>query len=502
MFKKILIANRGEIAVRVIRACREMGISTVAVYSEADRDALHVQMADASVVIGPPPARESYLAIDKVLSAARDTKADAIHPGYGFLSENPAFARACASADVTFIGPSAETLEASGDKVRARKLAAKAGAPVLPALESVSSGSKEAREATKALGLPLLVKAAAGGGGKGMRVVREAGELTAALAAAEREATAAFGDGRVFLERLVDRPRHVEVQILADRNGHRIHLGERECSLQRRHQKIVEEAPSAAVDEELRRRITDAALVVARAVDYSNAGTVEFLLAPDRTFYFLEINPRLQVEHPVTEVVAGIDLVQHQIRIAAGERLSIRQEDVVLRGHAIECRLYAEDPANRFLPQAGDIVAVSLPSGPGIRVDSALWAGARVTIDYDPMLAKVIAHASDRESARRRMTAALEDFLIIGPPNNLPFLRSLMELAEFRDAAIDTQLVDRRGGDLVAEPRHQELAARIAAYLLAAGPRSAGAVAATTSAIASPWETLGAWRPGMGGRSS
>jgi acetyl-CoA carboxylase biotin carboxylase subunit len=502
MFKRILIANRGEIAVRVIRACREMGISTVAVYSEADRDALHVQMADASIFIGPSPARESYLAIDKILSAARDTKADAIHPGYGFLSETPAFARACADAGVTFIGPSAETLEASGDKVRARKMAATAGAPVLPALESVSSGSREARQAAETLGLPLLVKAAAGGGGKGMRVVREAADLSAALAAAEREATAAFGDGRVFLERLVDRPRHVEVQILADRNGHRIHLGERECSLQRRHQKIVEEAPSAAVDDELRRRITDAALLVARAVDYSNAGTVEFLLAPDRTFYFLEINPRLQVEHPVTEMATGVDLVQQQIAIAAGERLSIRQEDVVLRGHAIECRLYAEDPANRFLPQAGDIAAVSLPFGPGIRVDSALWAGARVTIDYDPMLAKVIAHAPDRDSARRRMIAALEDFLIIGPPNNLPFLRGLMELAEFRDASIDTQLLDRRGTDLVAEPRHGELAAQIAAYLVAAGPRPPAVGTAAASAMPSPWETLGAWRPGMKRHSS
>src|SRR3989475_4081511 len=407
MFKKILIANRGEIAVRVIRACREMGIETVAVYSEADRDALHVQMADCAVAIGPPPARESYLAIDKILAAARDTKANAIHPGYGFLSENPAFARACADTSITFIGPSPETLEASGDKVRARQMAAKGGAPVLPALESVTSGSKEARQAAQTLGLPLLVKAAAGGGGKGMRVVRDASELSAALAAAEREATAAFGDGRVFLERLLERPRHVEVQILADRHGHRIHLGERECSLQRRHQKIVEEAPSAVVDDELRRKITDAALIVARAVDYSNAGTVEFLVAADRSFYFLEINPRLQVEHPVTEMVTGVDLVQQQIRIAAGERLSIRQEDVRLQGHAIECRLYAEDPANRFLPQAGEIAAVSAPSGPGVRVDSALWAGARVTIDYDPMLAKVVTHGPDRESARRRMIAAL-----------------------------------------------------------------------------------------------
>jgi len=500
MFQRILIANRGEIAVRVIRACREMGIETVAVYSEADRDALHVQMADCAVAIGPPPARESYLAIDKVLAAAHDTKADAIHPGYGFLSENPAFARACAEAGITFIGPSPETLEASGDKVRARQMAAKGGAPVLPALESVTSGSKEARQAAQTLGLPLLVKAAAGGGGKGMRVVREASELSAALAAAEREATAAFGDGRVFLERLLERPRHVEVQILADHHGHRIHLGERECSLQRRHQKIVEEAPSAVVDDELRRKITDAALVVARAVDYSNAGTVEFLLAPDRSFYFLEINPRLQVEHPVTEMVTGVDLVQQQIRVAAGERLSIRQQDVHLRGHAIECRLYAEDPANRFLPQAGEIAAVSVPSGPGIRVDSALWAGARVTIDYDPMLAKVVTHGADRESSRRRMIGALEDFLVIGPPNNLTFLRALMESTAFRDAAIDTQLIEREGGDRFAETKYRDLAARIAAYLVAAGPRATISGGATNT-IPTPWETLGAWRTGGGGRA-
>jgi acetyl-CoA carboxylase biotin carboxylase subunit len=497
LFERILIANRGEIAVRVIRACREMGIATVAVYSDADRDALHVQMADDAVAIGPPPARESYLAIDKVIGAARATKADAIHPGYGFLSENPAFARACVDAGVTFIGPSAETLEASGDKVRARQMAAKAGAPVLPALESVSSGSKEAEDAAKTLGLPLLVKAAAGGGGKGMRVVREASELAAALAAAEREATAAFGDGRVFLERLVERPRHIEVQVLADLRGHAIHLGERECSLQRRHQKVVEEAPSAVVDEELRRRITGAALTVARAVGYTNAGTVEFLLAPDRSFYFLEINPRLQVEHPVTEMVTGIDLVQQQIRLAAGEPLSLRQEGVVLRGHAIECRLYAEDPASKFLPQAGEITAVSLPSGPGVRVDSALWAGARVTIDYDPMLAKVITHGADRETARRRMIGALEDFLVIGPPNNLSFLRELMELAEFREAAIDTQLIEREGAERFGRTRYRDVAAAIAAYVVACGPRVAAA-GSGASAIPTPWETLGAWRAGTG----
>jgi len=499
MFQKILIANRGEIAVRVIRACREMGIATVAVYSEADRDALHVQMAEAAVPIGPAPARESYLAIDKLIGAARQTGAEAIHPGYGFLSENPAFARAVADAGLTFIGPSPETLELSGDKVRARQVAAKAGAPVLPAIESAAPGSKEAESAATTLGLPLLVKAAAGGGGKGMRVVREAAELPAALAAAEREAAAAFGDGRVFLERLVERPRHIEVQILGDQSGHRVHLGERECSLQRRHQKIVEEAPSAVVDGPLRERITQAALTVARAVDYSNAGTVEFLLAPDRSFYFLEINPRLQVEHPVTESVTGVDLVQQQIQIAAGAPLAVRQEDVWLRGHAIECRLYAEDPSNNFLPAAGEIAALSLPAGPGIRVDSALWAGGRITIDYDPLLAKIIAAAPTRELARRRMIGALEEFLVIGPPNNLTFLRNLMELPEFRDGAIDTQLIERQGASTIAQPKHQDLAAAIAA-LLAAGPApAAAAFGAASAGPPSPWEALRGWRLGLGG---
>ncbi len=501
MFKRILIANRGEIAVRVLRACRELGISSVAVYSEADRGALHVQLADRAIPIGPPPARESYLAIDKIVGAAKGAGAEAVHPGYGFLSENPAFARAVAAAGIAFIGPTPETLELAGDKVTARRMAAQGGAPVLPGLDSVSSSSEEARKAATTLGFPLLVKAAAGGGGKGMRVVRDTSELAPALAAAEREATAAFGDGRVFLERLVERPRHIEVQILADRDGKAVHLAERECSLQRRHQKVVEEAPSAVVDPKLRARITDAALIVARAVGYTNAGTVEFLLAPDGGFYFLEINPRLQVEHPVTELVTGVDLVVEQIRIAAGEPLSIRQEDVQLRGHAIECRLYAEDPANNFLPAAGPVTALSLPSGPGVRVDTALWAGARIPIDYDPLLAKVIASAPTRELARRRMVTALEDFLMIGPPNNLAFLRRLMELDAFRDAAIDTQLIEREGASLLGEPRHRDLAVAIAAYLAATGGTPAREEGSLPRGIPGPWETLGALRLGAGGRS-
>jgi acetyl-CoA carboxylase biotin carboxylase subunit len=500
MFRKILIANRGEIAVRVIRACRELGISPVAVFSDADRDALHVQTADQAIALGPAPARESYLSIERVLQAARASGAEAVHPGYGFLAENPVFARAVADAGLVFIGPSPETLELSGDKVRARQVAAAAGAPVLPALEGISADSDVARSGAARLGLPLLVKAAAGGGGKGMRVVRHDSELPGALAAAEREATAAFGDGRVFLERLLERPRHIEVQILADGQGHRIHLGERECSLQRRHQKVVEEAPSAVVDDPLRAELARAALAVAEAVRYSNAGTVEFLVAPDGSFYFLEINPRLQVEHPVTEMVTGVDLVELQIRIAAGESLAIQQGDVALRGHAIECRLYAEDPANNFLPSAGRVSAVSMPVGPGLRIDSALWSGANIPIDYDPLLAKVIAYAPARELARRRMLAALDDFLLIGPANNLTFLRTLMESPEFRDGAIDTQWIERRGPSLAAEPRSRDVALVIAALVAASGRAATGG--AITSALASPWETLGSWRIGMGEPSS
>jgi acetyl-CoA carboxylase biotin carboxylase subunit len=503
VFRRILIANRGEIAVRVIRACRELGISPVAVFSEVDRDALHVQLADRAIPIGPAPARDSYLAIHKIVEAARESGAEAIHPGYGFLSENPEFARAVRAAGLVFIGPSAETLELAGDKVRARNVASRAGAPVLPAMESVAPDSPRIREAPERVGFPLLVKAAAGGGGKGMRVVRQPSELPAALAAAEREAAAAFGDGRLFLERLIERPRHVEVQILGDHHGHRIHLAERECSLQRRHQKIVEEAPSPAVDPALRGRLTDAALRIAAAMDYANAGTVEFLLAPDGNFYFLEINPRLQVEHPVTELVTGVDLVEQQIRIAAGERLAWKQDDVALRGHAIECRLYAEDPSKGFLPSAGEILAVSLPEGPGIRVDSALRAGGRIPVEYDPLLAKIVAHGATREHARRRMVAALENFLLLGPPNNLAFLRNLMERAEFQDAAIDTQLIERQGPALLPKPRHRDIAAALAAFLCTASAASPTAGTPGTpgpAGIPTPWETLGPWRIGGGRR--
>jgi acetyl-CoA/propionyl-CoA carboxylase, biotin carboxylase, biotin carboxyl carrier protein len=497
MFRRILIANRGEIAVRVIHACRELGISPVAVFSDADRDALHVQMADAAVHLGPPPARESYLAIDKVIEAAKSTGAEAIHPGYGFLSENPAFARACADAGIVFIGPSPETLEATGDKVEARRSAAGAGAPIVPGLESIAAGSDEARRATDTLGLPLLVKAAGGGGGKGMRVVRKAEELPAALAAAEREALAAFGNGRVFLERYVERPRHVEVQILADAHGNVLHLGERECSLQRRHQKIVEEAPSAVVDEALRERLTTAAVKAARAVNYVNAGTVEFLLGADGEFYFLEINPRLQVEHPVTEMVTGIDLVIEQIRVALGEKLRFRQEDVRLRGHAIECRLYGEDPANRFLPSSGPVRTLELPSGPGVRIDSALFAGGTIAIEYDPLVAKIIAWAPDRELARRRMISVLDRLLLIGPANNLAFLRALMEMPEFARAEIDTQLIERRSEGWDLEPRHAD-DARVLAAVVAASGGASEAAAGGPAAPPSPWETLGGWRVGSG----
>jgi acetyl-CoA/propionyl-CoA carboxylase, biotin carboxylase, biotin carboxyl carrier protein len=496
MFKRLLIANRSEIAIRVIHACRELGISPVAVYSDVDRHALHVQMADEAVHLGPPPARESYLAIDKVIAAAKSTGAEAIHPGYGFLSENPTFARACADAGIVFVGPSPETLELSGDKVRAKQMAAGAGAPVVPGVESISAD--KARGAAETVGLPLLVKAAGGGGGKGMRVVRKSEDLPAALAAAEREALAAFGDGRVFLERYVERPRHIEVQILADAHGNVLHLGERECSLQRRHQKIVEEAPSAAVDEKLRERLTRAAIQAAKAVKYVNAGTVEFLLGANGEFYFLEINPRLQVEHPVTEMVTGIDLVHQQIRVALGENLAIRQEDVRARGHAIECRLYGEDPANRFLPSSGPITALSLPTGPGVRIDSALFAGGTIAVEYDPLVAKIIAWAPDRELARRRMISILDRMLLIAPPNNVAFLRALMEMPEFVRAEIDTQLIERRAESWDLEARHRDVAAVVAALTVATGGGSRARAEVGTATVPSPWDTLGAWRVGGG----
>ena len=424
MFERILIANRGEIAVRIIRACRELGISPVAVYSEADAGALHVRLADAALCVGPAAAAQSYLQGERIIEAARQLGAEAIHPGYGFLSENAAFARLCREAGLIFIGPPPEAIEAMGGKIGARRLAEAAGVPVVPGYDGAEQDEHRLLAEAARVGFPLLIKASAGGGGKGMRVVSAPGEFPAALEGARREAMAAFGDDTVFLERLILRPRHVEIQIFADSHGAVIHLGERECSIQRRHQKILEEAPSPALTPELRRQMGEAAVRVARAAGYVNAGTVEFVLDPVGQFYFLEMNTRLQVEHPVTECVTGLDLVRWQIAVAAGERLPLTQEQVSFHGHAIEARLYAEDPTT-YLPAVGRLALLDPPSGPGVRVDSGLTSGDEVTVHYDPMIAKLIVHAETRDAAVARLRRALDDFAVLGLTTNLPLLQAI-----------------------------------------------------------------------------
>jgi acetyl-CoA carboxylase, biotin carboxylase subunit len=444
VFTKVLVANRGEIAVRVIRALRELDIAPVAVFSEADRAALHVQAADQAVCIGPAPSSQSYLSIPRILDAARQTGAQAIHPGYGFLSENAAFATACREAGIKFIGPSPTAIEAMGSKTAARRVAIAAGAPVVPGTEKGLSSLQEARETAARIGYPVLLKAAAGGGGKGMRRVDTEADLASAMRGAADEAERAFGSGEVYLEKLVPQPRHIEVQILGDEHGHLIHLGERECSIQRRHQKVIEECPSPLVRKypDLRERIGQAALKIARAVNYSNAGTMEFLADQDGNFYFLEMNTRLQVEHPVTELATGIDLVHWQLRIAAGEHLSIRQEDIRWTGAAIECRVYAEDPDNNFFPAPGRIAQYVEPAGPGVRVDSGVYAGWNVPLDYDPLLAKLTVWAETRDLAIRRMRRAVSEYHVLGTVTNLPLFAELLPDPAFARGDLHTGFLD------------------------------------------------------------
>lgn len=443
MLRKILIANRGEIALRILRACRELGISTVAVFSDADRAAPHVLEADEACRLGPAPAVESYLRGDLILDVARRTGADAIHPGYGFLSENADFALSCEQAAVKFIGPPSTAMRALGSKTNARQIADKAGMPrTLGSVHSLAS-LEEAAEVAGSIGYPVMLKAAAGGGGKGMRAILHQQELPSAFAAARSEAERAFGSGEVYLEKLIDRARHIEIQVLADEHGHCVSLGERECSVQRRHQKVIEEAPSAVVSPELRRRMGDAAVRLALSAGYTNAGTVEFLVDGDRNFYFLEMNTRLQVEHPVTELVTGHDLVHLQIRIAQGEPLPFVQEDVQLRGHAIECRVYAEDPENGFLPSPGRITRLIQPGGPGIREDSGIYEGWVVPAEYDPMLSKLTAFAPTRELAIARMLRALDEYVIAGIRSNLGLFRRVLRDPDFCAAHIDTGYLDR-----------------------------------------------------------
>ena len=444
MFKKILIANRGEIACRVIRACREMRITSVAVYSEADKDALHVRMADEAYPIGPAASSESYLRPEKIIEAARLSGAEAIHPGYGFLSENAEFVRQVTAAGIVFIGPPPAAMESMGGKISARKIAINAGVPVVPGTTEPIVSFEDARKTADEIGYPVMLKAAAGGGGKGMRLVFAEDELRSALDTARSEAMAGFGDDAVYIEKAVVRPRHIEIQVFSDTHGNHVHLGERECSIQRRHQKVIEECPSPINSAELRAAMGESAVKVAAAVDYVGAGTVEFLVSDlDRSFYFLEMNTRLQVEHPVTELATGIDLVREQIRVAAGEPLSFTQEEVELKGHAIECRIYAEDPEHNFMPSPGTITMLRVPKGPGVRDDSGVYEGADVSIHYDPMISKFATYGRDRAEAIDRMRRALMEYEVGGIKTTLPYFREIMEDPEFVSGNLDTGFIPR-----------------------------------------------------------
>src|SRR5690606_6970113 len=500
-FDTVLVANRGEIAVRVVRTLRRLGIRSVAVYSDADRDARHVRVADVAVHLGARAAAESYLNSKRIIEAAHETGARAVHPGYGFLAENADFAAACAEADLVFIGPPPAAIEAMGDKIRAKRTVAAAGVPVVPGRTEPGMTDEELVRAAREIGFPVLLKPSAGGGGKGMRTVFAEDELLDAITAARRQARAAFGDDELLVERFLARPRHIEVQVLADRHGNVVHLGERECSLQRRHQKIVEEAPSPLLDGTTRQRIGEAAVEVARATGYTGAGTVEFIVSAERPdeFFFLEMNTRLQVEHPVTELITavdgqrGIDLVEQQVRVAMGEPLPWRQQDIGREGHAVEARVYAEDPARGFLPTGGDVLAVVEPDGPGIRVDSALQAGSPVVSDYDPMLAKVIAWGPDRAAALRRLDAALARTAILGVQTNTAFLRRLLQHPQVVAGELDTGLVERELDSLVdgGTPEEVYVAAALDQLLTTepAGP------------VVDPWEVPSGWRLGEPGWS-
>ncbi|HVG83233.1 MAG TPA: acetyl-CoA carboxylase biotin carboxylase subunit [Vicinamibacterales bacterium] len=493
--KKILIANRGEIAVRVIRACRDMGLQSVAVYSQCDRAALHVRMADEAYPVGPNPPRDSYLRIDRIIEAARRAGADAVHPGYGFLAENENFAAACRDANLTFIGPSAEAIALMGSKTAARQVTIKAGVPVVPGTEEPIGDDvpeTEVRTIAERIGYPLMLKAVAGGGGKGMRTVADPADLSGALRAARSEAGSAFGDSAVYLERRILAPRHIEVQLLADHHGTVLPFVERECSIQRRHQKVVEESPSLAVSADLRARLTSAAAAVARAAGYTNAGTIEFLLDTDGSFYFLEMNTRLQVEHPITEQVTGVDLVQWQIRIARGDRLTLDAAALLApRGHAVECRIYAEDPDAGFMPSPGLVRGLRVPQGPGIRDDSGLYEGAEVPIYYDPMISKLVAWGDDRAAALARMKRALAEYEVRGIRTTIPFFRWILEDEDFRAGRFDTTFVDRklgaRNGPPLAAPDDEH--AVLAAVAVAVRQFTSAAVPVATGAIVpSRWQ--------------
>ena len=490
MFNKILIANRGEIACRVIRACREMKIGTVAVYSDADKDALHVRMADEAFHIGPPPSSESYLRREKIIEVAKSACAEAIHPGYGFLSENADFVREVTKAGITFIGPPPEVMEGMGGKMSARKIAIEAGVPVVPGTTEPLTSFEDAKETAASFGYPVMLKASAGGGGKGMRLVSDENELKNALEASQSEALASFGDDAVYVEKAIVRPRHIEIQVFSDKYGNHVHLGERECSIQRRHQKVIEEAPSPINSAELRAEMGACAVKVAEAVGYVGAGTVEFLVSDlDRSFYFLEMNTRLQVEHPVTELVTGIDLVREQINVAWGEKLSFSQEDIKLTGHAIECRVYAEDPENNFLPSPGRITRLRLPQGPGVRDDGGVYEGAEVSIYYDPMISKFAVFGKDRPEAIDRMRRALVEYEVGGIKTTLPFFRQIMEDRGFIEGKLDTGFISRfneRKKPVEPDEVTRDMAMIAATLKYSRSKHSAATVAAQPTKL-SPW---------------
>ncbi|MCI4010166.1 acetyl-CoA carboxylase biotin carboxylase subunit [Brevibacterium sp. ZH18] len=504
MFNTVLIANRGEIALRVIRTCRRLGIRTVAVYSDADAHAAHVKAADTAVHLGPAQASESYLRIDKVIAAAQATGSQAIHPGYGFLSENAEFSAACDDAGIVFLGPGADAIRTMGDKITAKNAVSQRGVPLVPGTKDAAMSNEALVTAAEAIGFPVLIKPSAGGGGKGMHAVFEPSELAAALDTARREAASSFGDDTLFLERLVATPRHIEVQVMADAHGNVIHLGERECSLQRRHQKVIEEAPSALLDEATRARIGQAACETAKSVGYRGAGTVEFIVGADRPdeFFFMEMNTRLQVEHPVTEEVTGVDLVELQLRVGAGEELPLAQDDITMTGHSIEARIYAEDPSRGFLPTGGRALDVVFPEGEGIRVDSGLDAGQTIASDYDPMIAKLIVHASDRAAALARLDAALAASAVPGIVTNIDFLRTLINLDAVVSGDLDTSLIDNLSEDQLAHaPSDLDAQLAVAAVLVTGGKAGTELTGAITAAqltqnfrAASAWGRPSAWR--------
>ncbi len=492
LFKKILIANRGEIALRIIRACREMDIKAVAVYSEADREALHVRSADEAYCIGPSPSRESYLVIDHLIQTAKKNQCEAIHPGYGFLAENADFAQACQDAGLVFIGPDPEAMRSMGDKITARKKVAKAGVPTIPGVNKGLNTFASMQKTANTLGYPVLIKAALGGGGKGMRVCREEESLKAGFELCRKEAQSAFGNPKLYLEKYLEKPRHIEFQILADHAGNTIHLGERECSIQRRHQKLIEEAPSVAMDDDLRMRMGEAAVAAARAVGYRNAGTIEFLLDSDKNFYFLEMNTRLQVEHPVTEMVTGIDLVHEQLRIAAGKKLALKQSDIRRTGHAIECRIYAEDPENNFLPSVGKIQRLREPAGPGVRVDSGVYQGYEVPVFYDPLIAKLLTWAPDRKFAIQRMRRALLEYSITGVRTTIPYLSKVMEDTRFQSGEFDTHFIQETPSTAVKKHKDEiKLAGIIGALVYHTEGQNRSVQTAQGDLSLNPWKWAG-----------